>query len=316
MSDTTTSLPTSSSSTSPAYTLSQLQSILNVAEEAARLAGAIILQHAGNIDIDKEKAGYQDLVTAADKACQNIIEETIKNYYPDHNILGEESVEAGYLASTAAINNLLTTSTTTSSSPSSSSVTSPWLWIIDPIDGTTNFIHGVPCSVVSIGIAYNGIMVVGCIYEPYRNEMFTAIQNQGTYLNKKRVKVSNQETKLSQALLGYGLHHTHLVGNLMIQGLSIMLLHTRGCRSLGSAALHLAYVSCGRLTGFWELDLAAWDIAAGSLLVMEAGGKITDTQGNPYTLRTRNTLATNGKEEIHNEIVRLLKEKHADHVPR
>lgn len=236
----------------------ELKAVLEVATAAARQAGALMRQHVGRIDVEKEKATYQDLVTACDKACQDTIEAAIKSSFPTHDILGEESVPSGWAASTAAIDAKLRAV--------ADGLPTPWLWIIDPIDGTTNFVHGIPCSVVSIGVAYKDSVVVGCIYEPYRDEMFTAIKGQGAHLNGRPIHVDSVNTTVARSLWGYGLHHTHHVGGIMIRGLHAMLKVSRGCRSLGSAALHLAYVSCGRLTGFWELDLSSWDVGGCSLV--------------------------------------------------
>jgi myo-inositol-1(or 4)-monophosphatase len=297
MSSTSTSLPA----------LEELHAVRLCAEAAARQAGEIMRKHAGNIEVDKAKASYQDLVTAADRACQDAIEAAIRASFPTHDILGEESVPAGWAASTAAIDAKL--KAVEGGSPT------PWLWVIDPIDGTTNFVHGIPCSAVSVGVAYRDRVVVGVIYEPYRDEMFSGVLGGGATLNGRPVAVA-KEAALSKALFGYGLHHTHDVGGVMCRGLDAVMRVSRGCRSLGSAALHLAYVSCGRLTGFWELDLSSWDVAAGSLLVTEAGGRVTDTRGAPYTLRTRDTFASNGSDEVHEGLLKAIASVGADSVPR
>jgi myo-inositol-1(or 4)-monophosphatase len=283
------------------------QEILKVAVAAARAAGQVIRTSSGRIAIEKTKASYQDLVTAADRECQTIIEKAIADSFPDHGILGEESVDPGSKASAAAIERVLSQS-------------KEWTWVIDPIDGTTNFVSGIPCSVVSIGVARKKAGVpsdasiasqwsvdVGVVYEPFRDELFTAIRGEGAFLNGAPISVS-RETEMKGALFGYGLHSQAHVQATMVKGVGAICSVARGGRNLGSAALHLAYVSCGRLTGFWELDLSSWDLAAGSLLVQEAGGIATDTRGAPYSLLTRDMLATNGAEEIQSMTLRVLAE--------
>lgn len=269
----------------------ELARILEVAVGAARAAGAAIKDGAGRTAVEKSKASDIDLVTEVDKHCQSVIEKAIADNFPSHKVLGEESVAAGAAASTAAIDAL---------------ADSEWLWIVDPLDGTTNFVHGLPLSVVSIGIAHKGVVVVGVVYEPYRDELFTAVRGRGAFLNgTTRLHVAD-ETELKRSLWAFGLHHTQHVCRTMVRGMGAIADISRGCRTLGSAALHLAYVAAGRLTGFWELDLSSWDISAGSLLVQEAGGVVTDTRGEAYTLRTRDVFATNGAEGIHKPALAAL----------
>ena len=156
--------------------------------------------------------------------------------------------------------------------------------------------------------------MVGVVYEPYRDEMFSAIRGSGAFLNgTKRLHVS-REVDIGAALFAYGLHNTQRVCRVMVKGLGAMSEISRGCRSLGSAATHLAYVAAGRFTGFWELDLSSWDLAAGSLLVAEAGGLVTDTRGEPYTLLTRDCLATNGAAAVHRGALEVLSGARADRV--
>jgi myo-inositol-1(or 4)-monophosphatase len=283
-----------------------VDAVLGVAAAAARAAGAIIRRHAGAIDVDKTKASYQDLVTEADRAAQAAIEAAIAASFPTHAVLGEESVPPGAAASAAALAEKL--------AAAAAGAPTPWLWVIDPIDGTTNFVHGVPCSVVSIGVSHGGVLVAGVVYEPYRDELFAAAAGRGATLNGRPIAVA-AEPALSRALIGYGLHHTHHVGGAMVRGLDAVMRVSRGCRSLGSAALHLAYVAAGRLTAFWELDLSSWDIAAGALLVTEAGGRVTDTRGGRYTLATRDVLASNGAPGVHDGVLETLARVGADVAP-
>jgi myo-inositol-1(or 4)-monophosphatase len=276
--------------------------ILECCVAAAREAGKIIREACGQISVQNTKATVQDLVTEADKRCQDLIEARIKERFPHADFLGEESVPAGAIASAKALESFLTPPR-------------ELLFIVDPIDGTTNFVSGIPISVVSIGVARRNELCVAVIYEPYRDEMFTSIKGQGAYLNgQTKLKVSS-ETLLINSVLGFGLGSSSRVASTMIKGLSTLEPVTRGQRALGSAALHLAYVAAGRLTVYYECDLSSWDISAGSLLVQESGGRVTDTRGASYTLSTRDILASNGQGTIHNQIVDLLVQAGADAAP-
>jgi myo-inositol-1(or 4)-monophosphatase len=174
-----------------------------------------------------------------------------------------------------------------------------YLWIVDPLDGTTNFVHGFPFFSVSIALAHQGEVIVGVVYNPMSNELFVAEKGKGAYVKGKPMNVSGED-KLIDSLIATGLpadRNGALPVNL--QGLNALCPKVRNIRIAGSAALHLAYVAAGRLSGFWEIGLNSWDIAAGALLVTESGGTVTDTEGNPYSLSVRNLLASNGR--IHNE---------------
>jgi myo-inositol-1(or 4)-monophosphatase len=260
-------------------------------EEAARKGGACALreQAAGRGGVYKEKAGQMDIVTLADVAAQAAIYEVVQAHFPEAvasgllQFLGEESVEAGSAASAAALASMVDAET---------------LIIADPIDGTTMFAHGIATWVVSIGVAVRGTLVAGAIYHPGADELFSAATGQGATVNGQPMRVSS-EVAMRNALFGYGLHNTPHVAATMCRAVTGLVQVARGCRSLGSAALHLAYVAAGRLTGFTELDLNSWDLAAGVLLIQEAGGRVTDTRGGAYTLATRDVLATNGAVEVH-----------------
>ena len=267
-----------------------LDAILAVAVSAARGAGALMREHAGRTAVDKAKATSQDLVTAVDTACQELITAAVAGAFPEHAFLGEESVPPGAEASAAAIRAL---------------VAREWLWVVDPIDGTTNFIQGLPASVVSIAVAHRGTVMVGVIYEPYRDDLFTAVRGRGARRNGEPIAVS-PDAAMRNAVFGFGTHHTPHVCSAMLRGVGAVAPRCRGVRSFGSAALHLAYTACGRLTGFWELDLSSWDIAAGSLLVTEAGGRVTDTRGEAYTLTTRDVFASNGADDVHGALLATL----------
>jgi myo-inositol-1(or 4)-monophosphatase len=223
-------------------------------------------------------------VTEVDKGAEKMIRNLIQTHFPHHSILGEEGVEPGPAASRQALEALKD---------------AEYLWIVDPLDGTTNFVHGFPFFSVSIALAHKGEVIVGVVYNPLSNELFVAEKGKGAYVKGKPMRVS-KESKLIESLIGTGLPADRsgaLPVNL--QGLNYLCPKVRNIRIAGSAALHLAYVAAGRLSGFWEIGLNAWDMAAGALLVTEAGGSITDTEGNPYRLGVRNVMASNG--HIHQE---------------
>ncbi|KAA0159867.1 hypothetical protein FNF27_04079 [Cafeteria roenbergensis] len=270
--------------------------VLEVAVAAARKAGARMAAALGTAAAAaaETKASAQDLVTVVDKACQDDIEGAVLDAFgapgeggSGHHLLGEESVAAGSAASTAALDELLA---------------SEWLWVVDPIDGTTNFVQSAPLSVVSIGVAFRGEVVVGVIYDPYRNELFSAVRGQGAKLNGAPISVSS-ESSLTEAYMMFGIHSTARVRDPMLKAVTALSPRLRAVRCLGSAALHMAWTSCGRCSGFWELDLNAWDLAAGALLVAEAGGRVTDTRRGAYSLSTRDIMATNGAGGIHDALL-------------
>ncbi|OYD06209.1 inositol monophosphatase [Paludifilum halophilum] len=246
------------------------------------------------MDTDKRvnyKTSSHDLVTEVDQECEKIIRETLQASYPDHQVLGEEGVEAGSEASRAALE---------------AAREAEYLWIIDPIDGTTNFVHRFPFFCVSIGIAHQGEIIAGVIFDPVQNELFVAEKGKGATLNGERIRVSQEKT-LETSLLATGFPAgIREARQVNINGILELGTKCRNIRTAGSAALHLAYVASGRLTGFWEIDLNAWDLAAGALLVKEAGGRVTDTTGQPYHIGVRNILATNGL--IHDSVQRTLKD--------
>lgn len=234
------------------------------------------------------KSSPHDLVTEVDKGSETMIRNLIKTHFPQHAILGEEGVGAGAEASARALAELRD---------------EPFLWIVDPIDGTTNFVHGFPYYSVSIALACHGEVVVGVVYDPNRDELFVAEKGRGVYVRGKPLGVS-PEDRLTDALLATGFPADANALPVNMKGLQAVVPRVRNVRSAGSAALHMAYVAAGRLSGFWEIGLNSWDLAAGALLVAEAGGRVTDTAGNPYTLDVRHVVATNGR--IHDELLQTL----------
>jgi myo-inositol-1(or 4)-monophosphatase len=254
--------------------------MLDLAIEAALEAGNFLKMNVGNVKQIEYKGGHAtNLVTEIDKKSEEIIISKIKKKYPNHDFLGEES---GY-----------------------AKVTSEFRWIIDPLDGTTNFAHGLPIFSVTIGLEYKGEIILGVVYHPILDELFTAEKGKGAYLNKKRIKVS-QTKKLIESLVVTGFPYTiNQKPEPEITHFRNFIVESQAVRRLGSAALDLAYVACGRFDGFWEGTLNAWDMSAGVLLVTEAGGKWTDYQGKPSSVYNKQVLTSNGL--IHNEMMEVLK---------
>lgn len=261
------------------------KSFTAVAINTAAKAGQWIKTKMGDINRIDTKFSPQDLVTEVDKGSEKLIRNLIMTHFPDHSILGEEGVEPGPEASAKALQAMSE---------------EEYLWIVDPIDGTTNFVHGFPFFSVSIALAHKGEIIVGVVYDPSRDELFVAEKGKGAYMHGKKTVVS-LDGQLSGSLVATGLpadRNGALPINL--KGIHALSPKVRNLRIAGSAALHLAYVAAGRLSGFWEIGLNAWDIAAGALLIQESGGKVTDTEGREYNLAVRNVLATNG--QIHDEL--------------
>lgn len=223
--------------------------------------------------------GEINLVTDVDKICEDIIVGTIKKYFPSHSILSEEN----YTKRTPA----------------------EYRWVIDPLDGTTNYAHGLPIYSVSVALERNDEIVLGIVYDPEREELFKAERDRGSYLNKKRIRVSKTQN-LKKALLVTGFaYNIRRTTQDNMNYFTRFLKTSQAVRRLGSAALDISYVACGRFDGFWEMSLHPWDSAAGLLIVREAGGKVTRFDGSPYTHYDKEILATNSK--IHTQMMRVLK---------
>jgi myo-inositol-1(or 4)-monophosphatase len=269
-----------------------LNHVLAVAKEAATRAGEIIVGNGGGAEVTERKANSRDLLTLVDPMCERTIRETVLQAFPDHAFLGEEDVLPGKEASAAALETKLL-----------ASGTSDWLWIVDPIDGTTNFVHGMPLCMPSVAAAYKGVVVVGVIWDPHRKEMFSATLGGGAHLNGEAIHVGGQEG-IGDAVVAMGSPPAEESMAMSLRGVAALMPEVRTIRMLGSAALMLAWVANGRLTAYWEYDLSSWDVAAGSLLVREAGGRFTDLAGNESTLRTRKICASNGL--VHDDLLRLL----------
>jgi myo-inositol-1(or 4)-monophosphatase len=243
--------------------------MLNIAVKAARRAGNLIHRAADNIDhLTVTKKSNADYVSEVDRAAERTIIQTILDVYPSHAILAEESGAQGE---------------------------SEYLWIIDPLDGTTNFLHGFPQYAVSIALQHNGVLTQAVIYDPTKNDLFTATRGRGAFLNDRRIRVSKR-AELADSLIGTGFPYSkfdHLDAYMGI--LKDMMQKTAGLRRPGSAALDLAYTAAGRYDGFFETGLKSWDIAAGCLLITEAGGLVSDLQGNDSYLKSGHLCAGNPK---------------------
>lgn len=272
-----------------------LDHVLETAIEASKQAGAIILGNAGGAEVMKCKANSRDLLTLIDPLCEKTIREIVLAAFPDHGFLGEEDVPPGKEASAAALDAKLADESS-----------SDWLWIVDPIDGTSNFVHGMPLCMPSIAATYRGEVVVGVIFDPHREELFTAVKGRGAYMNGNRIQVGEQKV-IGDAIVGMGSPPGEESMNMSLKGIEALMPKVRTIRMLGSAAIMLAWVANGRLTCYWEYDLSSWDIAAGALLVTEAGGRFTDLTGVNYSLRTRKICASNGN--VHDEVIGILRDE-------
>jgi myo-inositol-1(or 4)-monophosphatase len=257
--------------------------LLNFAIQTARDAGGILIDRLGRA-LQVSNKGDIDLVTEADVASEQLIIERIRSHYPRHAILAEES----------------------GMSPASLEISgeSDWRWIIDPLDGTTNYAHGYPCFCVSIAVERAGQIEIGVIYDPMRDELFAAERGQGATLNERSVGVSAVE-ELNNAMLCTGFPYNVRERPDFSRDFTNFTMHAQAVRRDGSAALDLAYVACGRFDGFWEDGLNAWDVAAGVLLIEEAGGRITDYEGRPLDIYTPKVLASNGL--VHDSMMRVLR---------
>ena len=260
--------------------------MLNIAIRAARSAGDLILRSSddvGQLRIDQK--GKNDFASEVDRAAEREIINIIRTAYPDHAILAEESGQHEG---------------------------NDFVWVIDPLDGTTNFLHGFPQYAVSIALKHRGRLEVAVVYDPLRDELFTARRGGGAMLNNRRLRVTNQGT-MKGALIGTGfpfktdLHLDAYVG--MFKAISMQ---AAGIRRAGAAALDLAYVAAGRLDGFWEIGIMEWDMAAGILLIQEAGGVVTDFSFNDNYLSTGNVIA--GSLKMHQLLYKLIEPNITDNL--
>ncbi|MFL6230145.1 MAG: inositol monophosphatase family protein [Pyrinomonadaceae bacterium] len=253
--------------------------MLDFAIQTARDAGRVLAERFGRA-LQVSNKGDIDLVTEADLAAEQLIVERVRTHYPRHAVLAEESGETGREAEPAEFK-----------------------WIVDPLDGTTNYAHGYPCFCVSIALEQAGKIVVGVIYDPVRDELFAAEHGEGATLNNRRIRVSNVED-LNAALLCTGFPYDVRERGDFARHFHNFIMHSQGVRRDGSAALDLAYVACGRFEGFWEEGLRPWDVAAGKILVEEAGGRVSRYDGSEFSVYQAPILASNGL--VHDAMMRVL----------
>jgi myo-inositol-1(or 4)-monophosphatase len=251
--------------------------MLNFAINTAREAGKIIAEKYGR-NVQIKNKGVIDLVTEADLAAEQLIIERISSYYPRHAILAEESGKSVHQ--------------------------SEFKWLIDPLDGTTNFAHGYPCFCVSIALEHEGVLKIGVVYDPLRDELFAAERGEGATLNNKKIRVSETD-KIERSLLCTGFpYNIRERGAAFVNHFINFLMTAQAVRRDGSAALDLAYVACGRFDGFWEDGLNPWDMAAGILLIEEAGGLVTSFDGSPVNIYRPPIIASNRL--IHDAMMNVL----------
>jgi len=254
------------------------EKLKRVALKATKGGGAILMEYLGKVQYIDYK-GEINLVTEADRRSEEVILSIIKDSYPDHRILSEETGDNGKCSS--------------------------FKWIIDPLDGTTNYAHGYLCFCVSLAIEHEGEVIYAAVYDPVRKELFTAEKGKGAYLNGKAIKVSSTQ-QLHQGLLCTGFpYDVRDDMNSNILHFRNFLLNTQAVRRDGSAALDLCYTAAGRFDGFWEQKLFPWDVAAGSLLVAEAGGKLSNFKGENFSIYDKEIVASN--DIIHNRMIEVLR---------
>ncbi len=259
-------------------TKNDLDQLSQIAQDAAKEAGVLLMKYSGKPAQVKTKASAADLVTEIDQASEEMIRKALDSHYPDFGFLGEEQ---GYVPSDT-----------------------DYRWIVDPLDGTMNFVHGIPFFSISIGLEYKGELIMGLVYDPALKEMFAAVKGGGTTLNGERIQVSHTPT-LDLSILSTGFSSHFRTQDEPYLGWFVHF--ERKChavRRMGSTALYLAYVAAGRMDGFYEMDLKSWDIAGGIVLVNEAGGMITNLNGGPVDLEDGELIASNG--HIHATLISEL----------
>jgi myo-inositol-1(or 4)-monophosphatase len=268
-----------SSSSTASIAPAELQRYLDVATEAALAGGAVLQSYRGKLAAIQEKGRPGDLVTEADKASEQEVLTVLQRHFPTHSILAEESGQVGERSA-------------------------PYLWAVDPLDGTTNYAHQYPCYAVSIGLLIAGVPQVGVIFDPSQQDLFRAARGLGATRNRQPIRVS-VTPRLNQSLLVTGFaYDRHQTTDNNYAEFCYLTHLTQGVRRSGSAALDLAAIACGRLDGYWERGLSPWDVVAGIVLVEEAGGKVTAYDERSFDLSSGRILATNG--HLHAELSAAL----------
>jgi myo-inositol-1(or 4)-monophosphatase len=255
--------------------------LLNVMVKAARRAGRTLNRDLGEVaNLQVSLKGPANFVTAADKRAEELLYGELTKARPGYGFIGEEG---GTREGTDKAN----------------------VWIVDPLDGTTNFLHGIPHFAVSIGLQREGELIAGLVYNPANDDLFLAEKGKGAYLNDQRMRVAARK-RLNEAVIGCGMPHIGR-GDFEIAGAELAAIQPQvaGLRRFGAAALDLAWVASGRIDGYWERNLSSWDMAAGMVLVREAGGFVTDISGGDKIFETRDIIA--GNDYIHRELLKILK---------
>ncbi len=259
-----------------------IRSALTAATEAARAAGPLLVRFMGRPARVDTKRHAIDLVTEIDRRSERLLVRSLQRRFPDHGFHGEEHARLNPDA--------------------------PWQWLIDPLDGTTNFVHGIPAFAISIGLLHHGVPMAGVVYDPTRREYFTGIRGQGAWLNGRRMRVSRVR-RVADSLFSTGFSEKFRTNPApYLRWFTAFQRRCHAVRRMGSSALSLAYVACGRQEGFYEQDLWPWDVAAGMVLVTEAGGTLSDFRGRAVTLpRTREQLElVASNRHVHRAMLRLL----------
>lgn len=255
--------------------------ILDVAKDAAQAASEILVSYLGSAEVNIKAEQTQNLVTAADLAAEAKILETIAQAFPEHDVLGEEGL-------------------------SQAELTADHLWVVDPLDGTTNYAQGIPQFCTAVSYVRAGVVQVGVVLDPSRKELFHAVRDEGAWLNGERIRVSERE-QLNECVIATGFYYDR--GEMMQRTLesihALFKKNIRGIRRLGSAALDQCWVACGRMDGFFEYQLSPWDYAAASLIVEEAKGRCADRSGMPLELASGNLIVSNDK--VFDELVATVK---------
>jgi myo-inositol-1(or 4)-monophosphatase len=253
---------------------------LATAIEVVVRAGRLQMARFGHGDVQVGKKGPIDLVTEVDIAVERMCRDVIAERFPDHHMLGEELGGSGAPPTVGAC------------------------WLFDPIDGTTNYAHGIPIFCASLALEIDGAPMVAAVFDPNRQELFTAERGGGAYLNGRRLQVSSAAALVDAVLVTGFPYDVHTRVDEVVGLFGAFVGHARAVRRLGSAAIDLCYVAAGRMEGFWESDLKPWDIAAGALIVAEAGGRVTGVDGSPFASRHGHILATNGR--VHDAMLDVI----------
>lgn len=282
--------------------LQECQEIMTVAQRAAVAAGNVIRSHLGCsaelLESFAVKTTMKDIVTQYDSQAQAVVQDIIREAFPEHSFLGEENVAPGAAASEEALLQAL------------QETSSGFVWICDPIDGTANFAAGMPLCGVTVSVVYKGAPIVGVIYDPHADELFSAIRGQGAYLNNdKPLSAAKTISNIKDAIINAGCPADPNAFAVSMKGVLALNSECRGLRMIACSALTTAWIAAGRLTAHFGYDLSSWDLVAGALIIHEAGGLVTDLDGSPYKVTTRNMLCSNGA--VHEQVLQVLKDADA-----